>query len=700
MVALTKKRRLKKELGLFGVYSIATGTTLSAGLFLLPGLAVIQAGPTLVLAYLLAVIPLIPATLSILELATAMPRAGGLYYFLDRSLGPAMGAIGGLGTWFSLMLKVSFALVGMGAYLGLFFPQLPIRPVAIGLALLLGMLNLFGARKTGKLQVYLVVGLLTILGALIGGGLPKIDLSHFQGFFQLPFSTLLSTTGLVYISYVGITNVASLSEEVRDPERNIPLGVFLALGTAVLVYGLGTAIMVGLVPLDVLRGDLTPMATAADYLLGRVGVIVVSIGAILAFTSVANAGTLSASRYPLAMSRDRLMPRIFRSLGRSSTPWLSILLTTGVIVLILAVLDPIKIAKLASAFQLLMFGLANLAVIVLRESQIEAYDPGFRSPLYPWMQLFGAAAAALLIWEMGPLPQLFTLGLIAVAGLWYLFYGMKRVSRSGAIYHFLARVAEKRIDTELETEMRHILHEKGVRDKDPFDEVIAEARVLDLDDRKLVTFEELVEYVSGKLEQKLPATRDELAEGFIEGTRIGATPVAKGASLPHLRLFELEKPELLIVRSKKGIFVDVTDVHGEHSSPDPVHCLFFLVSPEADPRLHLRILAGLAGRVEDDDFMPSWLGARNEQVLKEILLRDERFLSLRLIPGTPSGELIGKAVQQVPLPDNVLIAIIRRNGRITVPRGQTVLEEDDRLTLIGDPGDIYQVQAQYANGAS
>lgn len=123
MAVQNKKVRLKKEIGLFGVYAIATGATLSAGFFLLPGLAAAEAGPAIVLAYIVAAIPLIPATFSIVELATAMPRAGGVYYFLDRSLGPWMGTMGGIGTWLALVLKVAFALVGMGAYIALYVPD-------------------------------------------------------------------------------------------------------------------------------------------------------------------------------------------------------------------------------------------------------------------------------------------------------------------------------------------------------------------------------------------------------------------------------------------------------------------------------------------------------------------------------------------------------------------------------------------------
>ncbi len=131
MPSIKKTKSLKKELKLLDVYAIATGTTLSGGLFLLPGLAAIQAGQAMVLAYVIAAIPLIPAIFSIIELATAMPRAGGMYYFLDRTLGPAFGTIGGLGTWLALLLKVAFALIGIGAYLDLFLPNIPIIPIAI-----------------------------------------------------------------------------------------------------------------------------------------------------------------------------------------------------------------------------------------------------------------------------------------------------------------------------------------------------------------------------------------------------------------------------------------------------------------------------------------------------------------------------------------------------------------------------------------
>ncbi len=687
--------RLEKQLGFFSIYAIATGTTLSAGIFLLPGIAALQAGPALVLSYLLAVVPLIPATCSILELSTALPRAGGVYYFLDRSLGPAVGSVGGWGTWLALLLKVAFALVGMGAYIALFQPDLPIRPLAIAIALALGGLNLFGARKSGQVQLLLVVGLLVVLTGFIAMGLVRMEPTHFNDFTAAGLDGIVATAGLVFISYVGVTKVASLSEEVADPERTLPVAVFLALATAVLIYGLATLVLVGVLPLPEFQGDLTPMASAADRILGRWGLVLVSAAALAAFTSVANAGTLSSSRYPLAMSRDHLMPPLFRRLNSAKVPYASVALSTLVLVVILTFLDVAKIAKLASSFQLLMFALVCLAVIVLRESRLEAYDPGFRSPLYPWMQLFGIAASVVMIWSMGPLTKYFSLGFVAAGLLWYRFYAHGKVSRSGAIYHLLARIANRRLDLGLESELRQLLREKGLRDDDPFESTVTAARFVDLDDEEPV-FDDITMAVADSLELDVPASRDELNSGFLEGNRLGTTLVADGAAMPHLRLFGIERPELVIVRARRGVQVDVTDVHGEHSHTEPAYALFYLVSPEENPQQHFRILAELAERVASAGFVEAWRRADDEQSVKEILLRDEHFLSVRIRSGAPSGEFIGRTIREISLGDDVLIALIHRQGEITVPRGQVVLQEHDRLTLLGEPTRILSLRERFS----
>ena len=678
-----KIKRLKKELKLLDVYAIATGTTLSAGFFLLPGLAAGQVGKSLPFAYLLAVIPLIPAMFSIVELATAMPRAGGVYYFLDRTMGPLVGTVGGIGTWLALIFKVAFALIGMGAYLNLFFPSFEILPLAVTLAVLLGAISFFGSKNSGRLQVILVVLLLALLVFFMISGTSSISLSSFNHLFDSDFPSLLSTAGLVYISYVGITKVASLSEEVKDPERNLPLGIFLSLGTTVVIYFVGTMIMVNVIPMNELVGNLTPVATAANTLLGKISMILLSIAAIASFVSVANAGIMSASRYPLAMGRDHILPKIFRKLNLWGAPVLSLILTVSVIVLLILLVNPIKIAKLASAFQLLMFGLVCFAVIIIRESRIESYDPGFKSPFYPWMQIVGIVLPLIFIAEMGWLSIIFSTGLVVAGVVWYFTYAKKRVIRTGAIYHIFERLGRQRYGG-LESEMRGILKEKGLRDTDPFDEIVTRSHVIDLNDR--TEFEDVVKTASAWISQFVMHTAEEIQKQFLEGTRMGATPVTHGIALPHLRLGGLQQAEMVLVRAINGVHMKfknpLTDFDEEEQD---VSAIFFLVSPEKDPTQHLRILAQIAGRVEEETFTEEWKSAKDDQEIKEALLHEDRCLSIIVDGSTDTAPLLNKQLKEIKIPDDCLVAMIRRSGQTIIPKGSTVLIEGDRLTIIGNP---------------
>ena len=683
MAASNSRSGLSKDLRLLDVYALATGATLSAGLFLLPGLAAAQAGPALPLCYLLAALPLLPAMLCAVELATAMPRAGGSYYFLDRSLGPLAGTIGGLGTWLALTLKTSFALIGIGAYLLIFFPDLPnwgVRLIAAAFAIGFGVLNAFGSKGTGRFQVILVAGLLSVLLVFMARGGFHVDATRFHGFFDAGTDSILSTAGLVYISYVGVTNVASVSEEVARPDKSLPRAVFLSLSSALLVYLGCTAVMVGVIPMPQLAGSLTPMADAARITMGTPGVVIISLAALAAFSSVANAGIMGSSRYPLAMARDGLLPSGLQELSARRTPVRSIALTVAAILFFVLVLEPVKIAKLASAFQLMMFALLCLAVIVMRESRIPSYDPAYKTPWYPWMPISGIIAPYFLIAEMGWLPIAFSIGLVAAGVAWFHFYAEKRVTRYGAIYHVFERLGQNRFQ-ELDAELRTILKEKGLRDQDPFDEVLAHAIVLDIDEP--LDFEELVVEATRPLLRRIPVSRDQIVTGFMEGTRTGATPVAGGAALPHLRLAEVTHPHLVLVRCRKAMQIPTANVFGTPQESPPIHAIFFLISPEADPGQHLRMLAELASRVDQEDFIPSWLEAQREEDLRALFVHEERTLTIDLLRGGAGGKLIDLEVREVHLPHGSLIAKVQRGKQVLVPGGDTRLREGDRLTVIG-----------------
>lgn len=700
-MALLRFRRLRKELGLFDVYVISTGAMISSGFFLLPSLAAHHAGPSVVLAYLLAGVLVLPALLSKAELATAMPRAGGTYYFLDRTLGPLMGVIGGVGTWLTLLLKSAFALIGMGAYLALVW-EVPIQETAIGVTLLLAGLNIAGARESSGLMRILVITLLAILSFFIFHGLMDalafenslLPKRRFSPFAPNGLDGVLGAVGLVFVSYIGLTKTASLAEEIQRPERSIPVGMGLALLTVTVVYVVGVYVMVITLGVGPLTESLTPAAATAatftTWLPGNAAVWIIVVGAVLAFAAAGNAGILAASRYPLAMARDRLIPGMFAKTGGRGVPVRSVLLTAAALVGFLLVLDVEQVAKLASALQLIIFGLISVAVIVMRESRIESYDPGFRSPGYPWVQLAGIVIPLVLVAEMGWLPVVFSVGVITLCFGWYTYYARPRIERAGALFHVFERLGRRRFPG-LDRELRDIMKEKGVRVGDPFDQVVARAYVLDVPDS--VTLEDLVSRAADRLAGLVRTTAEELENRLGRGVQMGGTPVAHGAALLHTRLPGFEGSELLLVRSAAGVTVDpsagiVEQEMAREAGGTPIHAVFFLVSGQGDPGQHLRILAQLAGRVEDDEFMGAWLAGASEQALKELLLRDERFLSIEVAAGTPAQTLVDKALQDVALPEGCLVALIQRGDESIVPRGSTLLREGDRLTVIGHPAGL------------
>jgi mannitol/fructose-specific phosphotransferase system IIA component (Ntr-type) len=451
--------------------------------------------------------------------------------------------------------------------------------------------------------------------------------------------------------------------------------------------------IVGLVPAQELQGNLTPVAAAADYAMGRFGVILVSIAALLAFISVANAGLMSASRYPLAMSRDHLLPPVFRKLSKFGTPLPSILLTLGVVLTILILLDPMRIAKLASSFQLLMFALVCLAVIVMRESRIDSYDPGYKSPLYPWMQIAGILLPFFLIFEMGLVPILFSTGLIIVSTLWYFYFARQRTSRNGAIYHVFERLGRHR-HHDLDSELRGILREKGLRSEDPFDEIVSRSQVLDLDAE--AGFENLVTVVACKLQSQVSLSSAEIKQQIMDGTRIGATPVTRGIALPHFRTDRIEQAEMVLVRAKQGVLMTLYNpLTHEDEEEVRIHALFFLVSPEQDPAQHLRILARIAERVEEDSFVLEWEKATDEHELRQTLLHDERFLTLTLSPSGTTADLIDKPLHAAEFHQGCLVAMLHRSGQSFVPNGNTVLKPGDRLTIIGNLERLAKLKETY-----
>jgi len=448
-------KELERDLGLPSVTAISIGAMVGSGIFILPGLAMKMAGPAVVFAYFLAGVLVLPAALSKSEMATAMPEAGGTYLYIERAMGPLFGTVAGVGTWFSLTFKGALALVGGAPYLVLLF-DLPVTPLALTVAALLIVLNVVGAKQTGQMQIAIVAVMLLVMVWFIVAGAPSVENARFEGFFDGGIEGILGATGFVFVSYAGVTKIASVAEEVENPDRNLPLGI---LGSLVITAGIYVAIvtvMVGVADQAALVDTDTPMQAAADNALPAIGVTAVVVAALLALVSTANAGILSSSRYPFAMSRDGLAPDVFENVSdRFETPVNAITITGGVLLVLIAFVPIDDIAKLASAFKILVFILINVAVIAFRQGSIEAYDPSFESPLYPFPQLVGIVGGVVLLRYIGFVPLVGAVLIIVGSMAWYYFFVHRRggVGREGAMTDALRRSVGRDVVEQTESEV-------------------------------------------------------------------------------------------------------------------------------------------------------------------------------------------------------------------------------------------------------
>jgi len=472
---------LKKRLGLLHVFCIASGAMISSGLFVLPGMAHAMAGPGVIWSYLLAGILATAGALSIAELTTAMPKAGGDYFFIMRGFGPGVGTVAGILSWFSLSLKSAFAIVGMATFAALIVHIHGLLAGAILCLVFVG-LNVVGVREAARVQVVLVVGLFGLLAMYI-----LVGMSHARSELLIPFAPyglarIFTATGFVFVSYGGLLKVASIAEEVRKPGRTIPLGLTLSLVAVTLTYTLVVYVTSGVVEKEALDGSLTPISDGGRAIMGQFGYVAMSIGAILAFVSTANAGIMAASRYLLALSRDRLLPStLSRVSPRFHTPHVAIAVTGGVI-LVSLFLDLYVLVEAASTVLILTYILSCLSIIVLRESGLQNYRPAFRAPLYPWLQIGGIVGFGFVIFEMGEAAYVISAGLILGGFLCFWFYGRKRVQQESALLHLIERITARELVTgTLEAELKQIIHERDEVVHDRFDAIIGDCAVVDIE---------------------------------------------------------------------------------------------------------------------------------------------------------------------------------------------------------------------------
>jgi amino acid transporter/mannitol/fructose-specific phosphotransferase system IIA component (Ntr-type) len=616
--------RLKRQLSLLDVFAVATGAMISSGLFVLPAIAYARAGPAVILAYLLASILILPSVLSKAELATAMPRAGGTYFYVERSLGSIWGLFGGLASWFSLALKSAFAIVGMAVIIQIVIPVIfgieiaawHLKAIAVLCCLIFTALNIVSVKHTSRLQVLLVAALLAILVFFVASGSRSVQPARYRHFLQEGWLAVLATAGLVFVSFGGLTKVASIAEEVRHPGKNIPLGMILAWLVVSLFYVAVVSVTVGVLAADELSRTLTPISLAASKFLPKAGFALLAVAAAAAFITTANGGILAASRSPMAMSRDQLLPPLLASINRPfKTPHTSILLTGAFMIVAIVFLDLPQLVKTASTLKIILFILTNLSVIMMRESGIQSYRPKFKSPLYPYIHIFAIVAYTALIIDMGTVPLVVTAAFFSLSAAWYLLYVSRRVTRASAVMHVVERVTDRQLKTvTLENELRDILLERDEIIEDRFDRLIRQCEIMDVKGRQ--SSEQIFRRLSQILEKKLDISQYVLFEKFLFRESEGGTVIQPGFAIPHIVVEGRAKFDIVLVRALDGIDFP--------NAPQPVRTMFVLAGTKDERNYHLRALMAIAQIAQEKNFEQRWLAARDTASIRNLILLSTR----------------------------------------------------------------------------
>ncbi|RMD81808.1 MAG: amino acid permease, partial [Lentisphaerae bacterium] len=360
---MPSSHKLARNLTSLDIFCLATGAMISSGIFVLPGIAYARTGPSVIISYLLAGVMVAIGMYNTLELATAMPKAGGDYFFVSRTLGPVVGSIAGILNWFSLSLKSAFALTGLAAMIQLYLGW-NMHLVGLVLGAVFIILNLAGSKHVGNFQIVLVAVLLLIMGYYIYHGSYHFSLKPFLDFAPYGAHRILATAGFVFVAYGGLLKIPSVAEEVRDPRRDLPRGMIGALLTVVALYVTMVAIAIATLPPAKLASSLTPIQESASTFLGKPGIFAIGLAATLAFVTTANAGIMASSRYLYALSTDNYLPPFFSRLNARTGVPVGAVIVSGIFITAVQHLNREILVTAASLVLIFSFLLSCVCVLV------------------------------------------------------------------------------------------------------------------------------------------------------------------------------------------------------------------------------------------------------------------------------------------------------------------------------------------------
>ena len=458
---------LKRTLSSGGLVALGVGAIIGAGLFSLTGIAAAEnAGPAVILSFVIAAVACSFAGLCYAEFASMIPVAGSAYTYSYATMGEFVAWIIG---W-DLVLEYALASATVAVSWSQYFNQLlmtfgvsipdqflkgpweggVVNVPAIVIVCLLSLLLMRGTKESSTVNNILVILKVSVVLIFIVLGWSFIDSANHSPFIptnegeelvksgqksfwsflgsedfgKFGISGILRAAGVLFFAFVGFDAVSTAAQEAKDPKKGMPIGIIGSLIVCTILYVLFSYVMTGLENYQMFKGDAKPVATAfakTGYTFLNSALIVTIIAG---YTSVILVMLLGQSRVFYSMSKDGLLPKLFSDLSKNQTPWKTNLIFM-VFVSIFAGFVPVSdLGHMVSIGTLFAFTLVCIGILVLRKSNPELERP-FKTPLVPFLPILGVIVCILLMASL-PIESWERLGVWLLIGLIvYVLYGMK-----------------------------------------------------------------------------------------------------------------------------------------------------------------------------------------------------------------------------------------------------------------------------------
>lgn len=428
---------LKRSLGIWGAASVSIGAIIGAGIFVLIGVASGLAGPAVILSFLIAGITAFLTALSSAELSSFITEAGGSYIYAQKAFGNFWGFLVGWTKSFDYIVGASAVSLGFAAYFAYFLGIPPagsiIIIVAAALPLLLMLINLKGISEASGTNNLLVGLKVTALALFIIAGcfflFSRWDFSNYHPFFPNGVAGTLSGASIIFFAFVGFNTITVLSEEVKNPEKNVPKAIMLAFAISTSLYIGVSVVAVGLVNWKLLGTSSAPLEVALKAATNNVYLLkFISVSALFATASVVMASILGGSRALFAMARQRVIPGFFARISNNGVPTLTVMIT-GVAIAIIALQGNLEwIASVFNFGILMTFLFINLSAVRLRKKMPDA-NRTFRVPFYPVPPILGVLSCIVLVFYLNKNAIIFG-GAWVVIGVAAYYFNTKREAKT------------------------------------------------------------------------------------------------------------------------------------------------------------------------------------------------------------------------------------------------------------------------------